>query len=730
MLWAHSPQKARLEGKGVLEAARLIREEEPDRLGSVSRLFRGDIETIVGKALERDKSRRYQSAQALAEDIRRYLQDEPIAARPASQWYQVRKFVKRNKVVVGAAAGVGIALILGLVGTSLGLLRAREAKTLAELREQDAKIAEARFVKMFQGGQTLARAFIDELPEKIGYLPGSTDAQQFILATGLPFLELLSTEARDDLGIQRQVAQSYARMGELQWSIGQPNLNERDSALASFQRAIEITDHVLQMEPGDPRAELIQAEARQRRAGALQAVGNSEEASAERARGMAIYASLAGAHPELAEKVAIGRVNLKMQSGDSAPTLDIAYKEYAESLEIIRRARETDPSSLVLRRAEAVLASRVGNTQANRGDPKEALKTQLASLDIFEKIAAENPRDARAKRDICVSLEKMAGLQRKIGKHADALDNARRSLSVREDLQRADPFNEQASADVSAAHELVGQFLLEFGRTDEAENAFASAIKVRRRLAETDPSNRLFREWLSQSLISLGDCLANPAYKNRDDPVEGLKHYQEALSIRRPLFGESDVPRELRLVNVALDRVGTTLLQLNDDEGAPARFEEIDAICDRIHAIDPAEPRYAYGKSLALEKISGALRRLRRIDEAIEKERLSVKYAEEHLRSTNGDSSAREDLGEALAVFGELLQTVGSARSPDDTAAIPNLEEAKQVFTRALGIYDELAASGALAGPAVERPGLIKSHIKACDAELARRKGGPAEGDR
>src|SRR5262249_51968146 len=74
------------------EAVRVIREVEPSLLGSVNRQFRGAIETIVAKALEKEKSRRYQSAGALAEDLRRYLADEPIRARPVSALYKLRKF--------------------------------------------------------------------------------------------------------------------------------------------------------------------------------------------------------------------------------------------------------------------------------------------------------------------------------------------------------------------------------------------------------------------------------------------------------------------------------------------------------------------------------------------------------------------------------------------------------------------------------------------------------------
>jgi tetratricopeptide (TPR) repeat protein len=102
----------------IAHAARVIGEQEPARLSSVNRLFRGDIETIVGKALEKDRDHRYQSACDLAEDIRRFLRDEPIAARPPSASYQLRKFARRNKPVVAGAFTVVCTLVLGVLATS------------------------------------------------------------------------------------------------------------------------------------------------------------------------------------------------------------------------------------------------------------------------------------------------------------------------------------------------------------------------------------------------------------------------------------------------------------------------------------------------------------------------------------------------------------------------------------------------------------------------------------
>ena len=84
----------------------------------------GDVTTIVGKALEKDKSRRYQSAAEMAADIRRHLRDEPITAVPPSTVYQVRKFARRNKGLVAGIALAFVLLICGITGTSIGLVRA------------------------------------------------------------------------------------------------------------------------------------------------------------------------------------------------------------------------------------------------------------------------------------------------------------------------------------------------------------------------------------------------------------------------------------------------------------------------------------------------------------------------------------------------------------------------------------------------------------------------------
>jgi tetratricopeptide (TPR) repeat protein/predicted Ser/Thr protein kinase len=115
----------------LYDAVRTIRDEDPKRLSSISRAFRGDVENIVAKALEKDKARRYPSAAAMQGDIRRYLADEPITARPASAAYQLRKFVQRHKTLVGATAIVFVVLIAGIIVSTREAVKARRAEQIS-----------------------------------------------------------------------------------------------------------------------------------------------------------------------------------------------------------------------------------------------------------------------------------------------------------------------------------------------------------------------------------------------------------------------------------------------------------------------------------------------------------------------------------------------------------------------------------------------------------------------
>src|SRR5262249_6982144 len=127
----------RLSSSGDLPQIAARRKLEPARL---TRLVHGELDWIVMKCLEKDRSRRYETVNALALDLQRYLADEPVSAGPPGAAYRVRKFLRRHRVPVAVAGLFLLALAAGAVGTTAGLVEARRQWALAEeARAQEAE---------------------------------------------------------------------------------------------------------------------------------------------------------------------------------------------------------------------------------------------------------------------------------------------------------------------------------------------------------------------------------------------------------------------------------------------------------------------------------------------------------------------------------------------------------------------------------------------------------------
>lgn len=175
-----------VKGCSIADATRSILNDEPTRLGVLDTRLAGDVDTIVAKAMEKDAGRRYQTAAGLAADIRRFLRDEPIVARPATRLYQLRKFARRNQAVVIGATATLITLIAGAAMSTFWAIRATDRRELAERRADDlqrkayrASIAAAQSA-LDRGLALAAQGHLERTPEVLRgwewqYLKGQVD---------------------------------------------------------------------------------------------------------------------------------------------------------------------------------------------------------------------------------------------------------------------------------------------------------------------------------------------------------------------------------------------------------------------------------------------------------------------------------------------------------------------------------------------------------------------------
>ena len=161
LLTGHTPfDSDTLKDAGFDEMRRIIREDDPPRPSAylstlnaqasttlaglrssdfkhLSNALKGELDWIVMKALEKDRNRRYESASVLADDVERHLADEPVTARPASSWYRLQKFARRNRALVASTAAVLITMAVGLALSTTAFLHAVNQRKIAQQRASE-----------------------------------------------------------------------------------------------------------------------------------------------------------------------------------------------------------------------------------------------------------------------------------------------------------------------------------------------------------------------------------------------------------------------------------------------------------------------------------------------------------------------------------------------------------------------------------------------------------------
>ena len=204
----------------AVEIARVVCETDvrsPSTWGD--RRLRGDLDTIVLKAMQKDPARRYASVVEFSEDIRRYLDGLPVAARPDTSMYRSAKFVRRHWIGVAATAAVLISLGVGVA-----------------VSVQQARVAQRRFAQV----RELANTFLFQFYDQVSPLAGSTQVRASIVSTARTYLDGLAKEAGSDRELTLELAQAYERLGNVQGRTGSANLGQLDDARRSYQQALDL----------------------------------------------------------------------------------------------------------------------------------------------------------------------------------------------------------------------------------------------------------------------------------------------------------------------------------------------------------------------------------------------------------------------------------------------------------------------------------------------------------
>ncbi|MBM3989143.1 MAG: tetratricopeptide repeat protein, partial [Planctomycetes bacterium] len=448
--------KALLES-GYGEMLRAIREDEPHKpsarissLGDtgtrtalqrkvdakkLSSLLRGDIDWIVMKCLEKDRSRRYETANGLAADIKRHLNDEPVTAGAPSAAYRLRKFVKRNRVQVLAGGAVVVALLLGVVAFAWQAKEASEQRDAAVL----AKDSEAEQRKIADLARTEAQK-----------QQGIAETQEAEAKKQAEEARKQEAEAKKQAAIAEAVAKfqtdMLAAVDPIQLPVDpvtKEPLKDAVTVLQAMTAAVKVLDEgSLEDQP------LVEARVRDTIGNTLRSLARYSDSEPNLRKSLALRrASLPAGHPD----IATGLNNLAM--------LLQAQNKLAEAEQLFREALEIDRAALPAGHPEIALS--LNNLATLLRDQNELAEAELLYREALETYRAFLPAGSPY---IAIGLDNLAAL-----------------LQLQNKLAEAEPLRREAleiyRASLAAGHPLIAAGL----------NNLAVLLKAQNKLAEAEP---------------------------------------------------------------------------------------------------------------------------------------------------------------------------------------------------------------------------------------------------
>ncbi len=448
-----------ISGASIPEAVRIIREHTPTRPSTIVRRLRSDTETIVLKALAKERDRRYRSAAQLADDIRHYLNDEPILARPPSTFYQFRKFARRNRVLVGSVTIVLIALIAAVAVSTTFAIAEQEQRTKAE-READIAQAVNQFLnedllaavapsaQKGKGKDVSMRDVLDEAAKRIegASAPGGRFEDQPLVAAAI----------RTTLGA------TYQRLGEYE----------------AAQRHLTVALELRRAELGEEHLEALKC---MRRLGDLHLQqGRYDDAEPLLSEALRIFRKVLGEE----HSGTLEAMNTLASLYESQGRFEEAEPLYTDALAVARRTLGEDHEGTL------AIMNNLAGVQMEQGRYEEAALLYGKVLEAVGRLLGENHPVT------LMVMDNLAMVYTHLGRFDEAEPLFVKSLETQRRVKGDD------HPDTLIGIHNMGRLMRDLGRLEEAEALGSEAVRGAR--AKLAPSH-LFR---LAAVASLGRTLA------------------------------------------------------------------------------------------------------------------------------------------------------------------------------------------------------------------------------
>jgi tetratricopeptide (TPR) repeat protein len=552
VLYALLTGRAPFGGDSVVETLDAVRHAPPRPPTRLNAAVPRDLETICLKCLEKDPRRRYPTAQALAEDLRAWLDSRPITARRVGAAERAWLWCRRRPAVAALAAAVALALVGGTAAVIAVQARANADLRAANLRVQQRYELAVEAIKTFHTG--VSKDFLlkqDQFKELRDRLLKS--AADFYGKLGA----LLGQET--DRASRRALAASNFELAGLSASIGRA-----EDALAVHQSVLAARE-ALAAEPGAGLAAKVEV-GRSLTAVAwlLHTTGKTGEALEALRRAESRLAGPAGTDAEARAALAACRTDLGELlsiTGRKAEAL-AAYRQARADQEALAAALgATDDTRLGL--ADTVV--RIGFRLAETGRPEEGVAELRAALAIGQRVADDHPADAAFRGSLAGCHGNLGLLLRWTGRPAEAEAELRAAQAIGRKLAAEMPGVTGLRRGLAAGHHNLGWLLLEMRRPAEAEAELRAALAIHRKLADDDPARPEFRQSLAYIHNNLGMLLYTAG-----KPAEAEAEIRTALELFRKLDDGHPAVTEF---SPHLADIHTSLGVVLRDTGRPSEAE-------------------------------------------------------------------------------------------------------------------------------------------------------------
>lgn len=477
----------------TMETLHEVQSREPPPLARWRVKVPRDLEVICFKCLDKEPRKRYASAEALADDLHRFLTEQPITARPVSSWERATKWTKRRPVLA-ALLGVSALSVLSLLAVSL-FYNARLQSALQEARTN------------FEAARRAADKMLTVVAEEhLADKPHMEEKQKELLEEALAIYQQFLQQKSNDPALQEDTALAYKRMGDILHTLGKD-----DSAKGAYDKAIVLLNRLAEEAPSYPKYRQHLANSYNWLGEALRATGQREQANQAYVQALHLQKELVVQFPkERAYQKELSRTiyNLGILYADSSPK--DAETSYHQAIDILEKLVDQLPEARdfqhELARSYLDLGAVLDNTQ--RFPQSKAAYDK--AIPLLENLVHNYPKQRDYKLELAVCCNNLGNSLRGTRHYAEAERAHRKAVRTLEELARDFPHVPQFRSELANTCNSLGLLLELTFRWPAARAAWLEALSTYDQLVAEYPDAPDYRAELGRVHGNLGWLYAHP----------------------------------------------------------------------------------------------------------------------------------------------------------------------------------------------------------------------------